>query len=343
MSVATIEVFPSAKFISTNAQGDLEEVESVPATKASGGFDQLSFEAIDAGIGGNATSVEITQDQSGVISYNVTGQAVSINLGGTAQVPAVAASLVYSSDITFSAVTAGSAGNTQTIAINGNQGGGAIAYALTGSDLVINLVNAANTYTAQDLVNDFNTNASASIKALFSVSVTGTGSNNLQAGGIAQTNLAGGVDLVAAVLGVNNYTRNQIKTDFDNNAPQSAKDLISVSVTGAAGANLGGVNSVTLTGGTDSQLGELDPSSPYLLIKQSDLHDLADGERTDARKVVWGVLHKASEHWASLANQPDNLKIVKSFPAAADNGTSLRQTYTVTAKYGIDALDLKAE
>lgn len=342
MSVATIEVFPSAKFISTNAQGDLEEVESVPATKASGGFDQLSFEAIDAGVGGNATSVEITQDQSGVISYNVTGQAVSINLGGTAQVPAVAASLVYSNDITFSAVTAGASGNTQTVAVNGNQGGGAIVYALTGSDLVINLVNAANTYTAQDLVNDFNSNASAAIKSLFSVSVTGTGSNNLQAGGIAQTNLAGGLDLVPAVLGINNYTRNQIKTDFDNNAPQSAKDLIAISVTGSTG-KLSAVNSVTLTGGTDSQLGELDPSSPYLLIKQSDLHDLADGERTDARKVVWGVLHKASEHWASLANQPDNLKIVKSFPAAADNGTSLRQTYTVTAKYGIDALDLKAE
>ena len=349
MSVATSEVFPSAKFISTDAQGNLNEVESVPATKASGGFDQLCFEAVADGVGGNGISVEILQDTSGSISYNVAGQAIQITLGGTAQVPAVpavAASLVYSSDITFSAVTAGAAGNSQTIAINGNQGGGAIAYTLNGSDLVIDLVNAANTYTAQDLVDDFNNNASGAIKALFSVSVTGTGGNNLQAGGIAQTNLAGGVDgvnQVPAVLGINNYTRNQIKSDFDSNAPQAAKDLITISVSGAATANLNAVNSVTLIGGTDSTLGELEPSSPYLLIKQSDLHDLADDERTDARKLVWGVLHKASEHWAGLANQPENLKISKSFPSAADNGASLRQVYTVTAKYGVGALDLKAE
>ena len=179
---------------------------------------------------------------------------------------------------------------------------------------------------------------------MFSASVTGTGSNNLQAGGIAQTNLAGGVDQVAAVLGINKYTRNEIKSDFNANAPQSAKDLISVSIpAGGANTNLSGVGSVSLSGGTDSQLGELEPSSPYLLIKQADLHDLADDERTDARKLVWGVLHKASEHWAGLANQPENLKISKSFPSAADNGASLRQVYTVTAKYGVGALDLKAE
>lgn len=343
MSVATSEVFPSAKFISTDAQGNLNEVESVPATKASGSFDQLSFEAVADGVSGNGISVEILQDTSGSISYNVAGQAIQITLGGTPQVPAVGASLVYSSDVTFSAVTAGAAGNTQTIAINGNQGGGAIAYTLSGSDLVIDLVNAANTYTAQDLVDDFNNNASSAIKALFSVSVSGTGGNNLQAGGIAQSNLAGGADQVAAVLGINKYTRNQIKTDFDSNAPQSAKDLITFAITLYSSGNISAVNSVTLSGGTDSTLGELEPSSPYLLIKQSDLHDLADDERTDARKLVWGVLHKASEHWAGLANQPENLKISKSFPSAADNGASLRQVYTVTAKYGVGALDLKAE
>ena len=153
MSVATSEVFPSAKFISTDAQGNLNEVESVPATNASGSLDQLSFEAVADGVGSNGISVEILQDTSGAISYNVAGQAIQITLGGTPQVPAVRASLVYSSDITFTAVTqTAQHAHAQTIAINGNQGGGSIAYTLTGSDLVIDLVNAANTYTAQDLV-----------------------------------------------------------------------------------------------------------------------------------------------------------------------------------------------
>lgn len=348
MSVATSEVFPSAKFISTDNQGNLNEVESVPSTKASGSFDQLSFAAVADGVAGNGVSVEFLQDTSGSISYNVNGQAVQITLGGSAQVPAVpavAASLIYSSDITFSAVTAGAAGNSLSVQITANSGN-ANAYTLTGDELLIELQNAATSYTAQDLVDDFNANASNAIKALFSVSVTGTASNNLAAGGIAKTNLSGGSDLVPqvpAVLGINSFTRDQIKSDFDTNAPQSAKDLLTITVTSGGSANLSGVASVTLSGGTDSQLGELDPSSPYLLIKQSDLHDLSDDERTDARKLIWGVLHKASEHWAGLANQPDNLKISKSFPAAADNGASLRQVYTVTAKYGIDALDLKAE
>jgi hypothetical protein len=437
MSVATSEVFPSAKFISTNAVGELQDVESVPATKASGNLDGIVFESKTAGIAGNSTSVEILQDTSGGIVYGVTGQAIQVTLGGSAQVAgskasgsieglnfeaasegvagnstnveiklggdlgsnAVAASLVYSTDVTFSAVTAGAAGNSLSVQVTANTGN-PDQYSMTGDELHIQLQNAATATTVQDFVDNFNNNAGSSITSIITAAVTGLGTNNLAAGGIAKTSLSGGADAVnavdginkytldqikadfdanapigvsslialsvgsngsgnltstgsvtlsggsnsvAAVLGINAYTRDEIKADFDANAPQEAKDLINVSISSGGSANLSNAGSITLSGGTETQLGELDPESAYLLIKQSDLHDLSDDERTDARKLVWGVLHKASTHWAGLASQPDNLKISKSFPAAADNGASLRQVYTVTAKYGIDALDLKSE
>lgn len=456
MSVATSEVFPSAKFISTNAVGELQDVESVPATKASGNLDGIVFESKTAGIAGNSTSVEILQDTSGAIVYGVSGQAIQVTLGGSAQVAgskasgsieglnfeaasegvagnstnvqilqdssgsiayavngsnveiklggdlgsnAVAASLVYSTDVTFSAVTAGAAGNSLSVQVTANTGN-PDQYSMTGDELHIQLQNAATATTVQDFVDNFNNNAGSSITSIITAAVTGLGTNNLAAGGIAKTSLSGGADAVnavdginkytldqikadfdanapigvsslvalsvgsngsgnltstgsvtlsggsnsvAAVLGINAYTRDQIKADFDANAPQEAKDLINVSISSGGSANLSNAGSITLSGGTETQLGELDPESAYLLIKQSDLHDLSDDERTDARKLVWGVLHKASTHWAGLASQPDNLKISKSFPAAADNGASLRQVYTVTAKYGIDALDLKSE
>ena len=301
MSVATSEVFPSAKFISTNSVGELQDVESVPATKASGNIDGLSFEAQTAGVAGNATSVEILQDASGAIAYGVTGQAIQVTLGGSGQVAgskasgsieglnfeaasegvagnntsvnilqdssgsiaynvsgstvevtlggdlgsnAVAANLVYSTDVTFTAVTAGAAGNSLSVQVTANTGN-PDNYSLSGDEILIELQNAATATTVQDFVDNFNNNAGSSITSLITAAVTGLGTNNLAAGGINKTNLSGGANAVPAVDGINKYTLDQIKADFDANAPSGAKSLVVVTVGSNGSSNLTSTGSVT--------------------------------------------------------------------------------------------------
>ena len=99
-----------------------------------------------------------------------------------------------------------------------------------------------------------------------------------------------------------------------------------------------------LANGSDaSEISDLEKSSKYLCINTSEIHGLEVSEEADGRKLIWGIIHKAAKVWAELGTQPDGLKISKSVPASTDQGTSLKQVYTITSKYGIENLDLKAE
>lgn len=221
--IAGSSIFPSLKFIATDASGNLEEVESVEANE----------------------------------------------------------SRIIVNGVTFKAKTAGVAGDSITIEITESSAAGQDEVTVTGTDILVAFDGLAADSSTLDVKNliDGDTNASALI------SVNGT-SGSTAAETIAKTSLQDGVDFSA---------------------------------------------------------GELDASSNYLLIKQSDLHDLADSEQLDGRKLVWGFINKATDAFEAMSAQPENLTMRKSVPASTDSGAALKQTFTVTAKYAISGLDLKDE
>ena len=140
-----------------------------------------------------------------------------------------------------------------------------------------------------------------------------------------------------------------LASHFEANAPSAITDLITLKVKGGilSSTNVwsgNNINATNLAGGADeSTVSDLEKSSKYLCIKVDDLHGLEASEEADGRKLIWGILHQASTIFEGLATQPDSLKIAKSVPSSADQGTTLKQVYTITSKYGIENLDLKAE
>lgn len=141
----------------------------------------------------------------------------------------------------------------------------------------------------------------------------------------------------------------QLASDFASNAPADVKALINLTtlpglVTNSNVLSGNNINATNLAGGADeSTVSDLEKSSKYVCIKVDDLHGLEASEEADGRKLIWGFLHQASNVFATLTDQPDSLKIAKSVPSSADQGTTLKQVYTVTSKYGIANLDLKDE
>ena len=80
-NISVNAVFPTAKFIGTNAQGDLQEVIAVDAVTASADIDGLTFTAKEGGANGNNLSVEIVDSVgSGGIAYSNVGDAFTISL-----------------------------------------------------------------------------------------------------------------------------------------------------------------------------------------------------------------------------------------------------------------------
>ena len=74
-------VFPSAKFLSTDSKGDIQEISSTDAVSASLDIDGLTFTAKTAGVYGNNISIEITDNVgSGGIAYSSSGNAFTISL-----------------------------------------------------------------------------------------------------------------------------------------------------------------------------------------------------------------------------------------------------------------------
>jgi hypothetical protein len=74
-------VFPSAKFLSTDSRGDIQEIISVDAVPAFVDIDGLTFTAKTGGTGGNNLSVEIIDNVgSGGMAYSSNGNAFTISL-----------------------------------------------------------------------------------------------------------------------------------------------------------------------------------------------------------------------------------------------------------------------
>jgi len=147
---------------------------------------------------------------------------------------------------------------------------------------------------------------------------------------------------IATELGASTYTQGDVENAYLA-ASTDVTDLITLSVANSATALIGTFTSANLQTGADATSGDLDPDSEYVLIKKSDYYDLESGEETDGRKLVWGAVHRASEVFAGLSDPPENFTIARTSPVAVQQGTALRQVYTITAIYAIEGLDLKAE
>jgi hypothetical protein len=222
MAITTNQIFPSARYVTTDGLGDLQETTSVPAVASSLTFDGLTFTAVTAGDAGDLISVELLELQA------VTGVEVSV----------------------------------------------------VGTDITISTENAASTYTQGDVETAY--------------------------------------DLV---------------TD--------ATDLADISVANAGGSLTSTQVQTNLSGGADEIAGTLSANKIYLCIDQDDLYNLETPEQADGRKLCWGMIKSASNAFNSFG-QPASLNISEGTIQALDNDT-LRQIFTVTAKYAIGGLDLEDE
>ena len=337
----TTAIFPSAKFISTDSLGDLQEVLGANAVQANLTHDGLTLTAQASGEEGNLISFEIIGDNNASgLSFSLLDQKITLTAetaDGVPSVPATADSLT-SDGVTYSAVNAG-ANSGLDVTINESQASDAIS--VSGSTLVIDLDDVIGNKTQGDIDALF-TSAPTSVTDVFNISVA----DSAGALSVVLTNeaLAGGSDEVPSVPAVTiaNYTQGQVNTAFQN-ASQEIKDLVSLAIA-TAGSNLVSLLAETfLASGADSSAGDLDGNETYLCIKQSDLHDLTADEINDGRKLLWGILNKASDVYDQLTDSPENLTLTRSTKSLVNSGVNMRQTFTMVATYVVGSVDLKAE
>lgn len=328
--ITTQELFPSVAFIGTNAKGDLQEVVGVDEASASLLHSGLTFTAATPGVNGNSLKVEI-------VGSNSAGAAVAVFDSGTSQLnitlptaQATAANLTIHG-LTFTAATPGAAGNNIRVRFRVGQAVTGVEVSVSGNDITIDSQNTTAATSQGDIKTAFD-NASISIASLSVANAAAAMASNIS----TYESLTSGTDAIA----VTDSTQGEVKTAFD----AASISEMSIAIEAAGTSLTGELSSSSLTGGLDEVTNQLEKSEKYILIKESDLYDF-DGttEATDGRKVLWGILHNASEVWAAAASQPDNLTIARSAVQSSDGGASLKQTYTITAKYAVSGLDLKPE
>lgn len=348
-TINTTGIFPNTKFISTDATGDLQEVVSSPQSTGVLSFDGLTFTAQNAGALTPAPSVELVEDVSASgVEVSVTGSAISIkvqSIASTPDTPATVDSLTHDG-ITYKAEQAGDSNIQITIDDNSGAGYGADSLAVTGSGTAgdpyivkFELDGAVASKTQGDIANLYAI-AGSNIKDLVEITVTNV-STNLTAGLDAE-DLIGGNDIIAGTPAttVTSYTQNDIKTAYD--LVSDATSIASLSIANGS-SNLTAQKASTEFNGAEEVVGNLLPSTDYILLSRTDLHDLADSEKDDGRKFMWGLIHKAESVFSGLGSKPENFTISKGNPSSVDNGTALRQNYSISAKYAVDNLDLKSE
>lgn len=185
----------------------------------------------------------------------------------------------------------------------------------------------------------------------FTAVTAGAGGNSLSVRVFGSASGVTGVEVtangnaveIATELTLGSYTEGDIKTAFDG-AGSDVTDIIELAVTNTATQMInGGLTTTLLTGGIDGTASELDPSSDYVVIKRSDIKGFEQSEETDGRKLIWGILDKASDVYESLTDSPENLTLVRSSKGVVNSGNNLRQTYTLQATYALLSVDLASE
>lgn len=348
-TVNTTAIFPSARFISTDSLGDLQETLGAIATKAQLSHNGLVFQAVTAGEAGNSITLEIVGSNSAEgLEFTGTGNSITATFAtsdgvpGTPEVPAEADELIHDG-VTYSAVVAG-ANSGLLVTINESQAADAISYDSGTKTLTIDLDDLVTNKTQGDIQTLF-TGAGSSVTDVFALSFADPLAN--LATTLTNEPLTGGVDYVAEVpsipaVTIASYTQGQFATAFSS-APSAVTDLITLSVTDENAFMSSALAVTSFAGGAEQQGGSLDGNSDYILIKREDLYDLAADEVNDGRKVVWGFVHNATNAFLALSDPPTNFVMSKGNPIAIENGSALRQTYSIAAIYGVSGLDLRAE
>jgi hypothetical protein len=346
-TINTTAIFPSAKFLETDALGDLQEVSGANATTANLTHDGLTFTSEATGVEGNLISVEIvgSNDATG-LAFSLDGSKITLTaetadlIPATPDTPATADALT-SDGVTYTAVNAG-ANSGLEVTINESQVADAIS--VTGSVLTIDLDDVIGNKTQGDISTLF-ASAPQSVTDVFDIAVAdATGALSIL---LTNEALTGGTDLIPGdaevpAVTIANYTQGQVLTAFGS-AGADITGLVDLAVANSATNLVSLLSETNLSGGSDSSSGDLEPNETYLCIKQSELHDLTQDETSDGRKLVWGIVHKASQVFDGLAEQPANFTISRGVPTSIDGGSALRQTYTIRATYQIANLDLKSE
>jgi hypothetical protein len=158
-----------------------------------------------------------------------------------------------------------------------------------------------------------------------------------------EVSASGNAVTIATEQGASNYTLQDVADAFGV-ADVSVTDLVGVSITGVATDAISGTyNATNLASGQEPTASELDPNSDYVVIKRTDIKGFEQSEETDGRKLIWGILDKASDVYESLTDSPENLTLVRGSKGVVNSGNNLRQTYTLQATYALLSVDLASE
>ena len=355
------ELFPSAKFISTDSVGDLQEVHGLPAKSASLNADKIVVDAVQAGANGNNITFELKDTGRGL---------------PTPEVPAiqeVKASLVFDGKIKIEAVNAGVAGNSLEVRISNNGRSSSepiMNVSKNGDKIVIDIRNDnGSIIDASTFVTQFEARASQTVKDIWSVSEIASGT--LSTDNLPVSNLSGGVDGVAIVPAVasphaifsfsgtdvvcdvrkieggQNNTANNIAKSFVDDASADIKALVNISTLSIQDSPTMTNHSIALTnlagGENEDSNQELDSDATYLMIKTTDINDLEDTEQGDGRKVIYGLIDKANDSFSALVDAPSNLKVSNSNPIYNSSTNTIFKSYLVETFLSFTGLDVKDE
>lgn len=342
-TVNTTTLFPSAKFITTSATGELGEVNSSPETAGSISHDGITLTLNATGVQSPVPSLTIVEDASASgLEFEISGSDITLKaqtVSGTPSQPATKDSLSLDG-ITYDSEVLGDTGLLLTI--RESQGADGIAYDATSKTITIDLDDIVGNKTQGDIATIYAVAGSA-IKDLIDITISNPATNLTVASVVTGEAFIGGNDEVPEVPATNiaSYTQSQVQTAFSS-ADASLASLVTLSITDS-GASLASVLSRTEFNGDASVTADLDANADYILIKRTDLHDLSNTEQNDGRKFLWGILHQSESILNALGSKPENFTLSKGNPTSVNSGSALRQTYTANATYGIANLDLKDE
>jgi hypothetical protein len=335
-TVNTTTIYPSAKFISTDGLGDLQETVATPATKAQLSHNGLTFKAVNAGSDGNLISLEIVGDNNATgLAFTATGNSITLTAETADAVPATEDALTHDG-VTYRSAIDGDSGIQVTI--RESQVADAISYDDVALELTIDLDDVVTNKTQGDVETLY---ASAPASVTDHVVISVADALGALATTLTQEPLIGGTDEVPAVT-IANYTQGQVSTAFGV-APAGVTTLVTLEVQDA-NANLSSLLGATnLSGGNELVAGSLEADADYILIKTSDIYGLSADEANDGRKVVWGLVDTATKVFEGLSDAPDNFTMSQGTLTSVANGTALRRNYSIQAFFAVENLDLKSE
>ena len=329
--ISVNQVFPSAKFISTNNKGDLQEVVGADATTASGSLQGISVESVATGSASNGITFSITENGSSD-EVSISGQDVTLTLSSSASLylldqanPAVTATASIQG-IEIEADASGSAGNGITFEIlESNAVGNTIT--ASGNTITLDLELSATSYQISD-IQTIISGAGTDVTDLVDITFSGSSSDSLT--GVGSVITVNGRDEVASV------------SSILSSAGTAVTDVVGFTITGNASDALTGAGSVTLADATDAVTADLEADKKYLLISTDDIFDFEAGEDTDGRKCFYGLLETASNSISNLANKPSNLLINRGNLVLVSD-TQMRRSYQITTTLDILDSDLSPE